>query len=335
MNLKGRNFLKLLDYTEEEILYLLDLSKRFKQMKKDNILHKYLEGKNIVLLFEKTSTRTRCSFEIAGKDLGMGVTYLDAASSQMGKKESIRDTAKVLGRLYDGIEYRGYGQDIIEQLAKDADVPTWNGLTDEFHPTQMVGDLFTIREHFGYLKGLNLTFVGDGRNNVANSLMVACAKTGINYTCLAPIELYPARSLFETCREIATKNGSTITITSDLNKGVTNANILYTDVWVSMGEPEEIWEQRISMLKPYQVNQKMMELTNDNCIFLHCLPSFHDLNTTIGKDIYEKFGLREMEVTNDIFNSDKSLVFQEAENRMHTIKAIMYATMTAGDIDEK
>ncbi len=335
MNLKGRNFLKLLDYTEEEILYLLDLSKRFKQMKKDNILHKYLEGKNIVLLFEKTSTRTRCSFEIAGKDLGMGVTYLDAASSQMGKKESIRDTAKVLGRLYDGIEYRGYGQDIIEQLAKDAGVPTWNGLTDEFHPTQMIGDLFTIREHFGYLKGLNLTFVGDGRNNVANSLMVACAKMGINYTCLAPNELYPARSLFETCNEIATKNGSTITITSDLNKGVTNANILYTDVWVSMGEPEEIWEQRINMLEPYQVNQKMMELANENCIFLHCLPSFHDLNTTIGKEIYEKFGLREMEVTNDIFNSDKSLVFQEAENRMHTIKAIMYATMAAGDIDEK
>ncbi|MDD2378076.1 MAG: ornithine carbamoyltransferase [Bacilli bacterium] len=335
MNLKGRNFLKLLDYTEEEILYLLDLSKRFKQMKKDNILHKYLEGKNIVLLFEKTSTRTRCSFEVAGKDLGMGVTYLDAASSQMGKKESIRDTAKVLGRLYDGIEYRGYGQDIIEQLAKDAGVPTWNGLTDEFHPTQMIGDLFTIREHFGYLKGLNLTFVGDGRNNVANSLMVACAKMGINYTCLAPNELYPARSLFETCNEIATKNGSTITITSDLNKGVTNANILYTDVWVSMGEPEEIWEQRINMLEPYQVNQKMMELANENCIFLHCLPSFHDLNTTIGKEIYEKFGLREMEVTNDIFNSDKSLVFQEAENRMHTIKAIMYATMAAGDIDEK
>jgi ornithine carbamoyltransferase len=248
MNLKGKNFLKLLDYSEEEIRYLLDLAKKFKAMKKNNIPHKYLEGKNIVLLFEKTSTRTRCSFEVAGLDLGMGVTYLDAASSQMGKKESIEDTAKVLGRLYDGIEYRGYDQEIVELLARYSGVPTWNGLTTEFHPTQMIGDLLTIEEHFGHLKGLNFTFVGDSRNNVANSLMVACAKMGINYTCLAPAELYPSELLIKTCKEIAIKNGSTINITSDLTEGVTDANVIYTDVWVSMGEPEEMWEKRINLL---------------------------------------------------------------------------------------
>lgn len=335
MSLKGRNFLKLLDFSNEEIRHLLELSKKFKYMKRNNIPHKYLEGKNIVLLFEKTSTRTRCSFEVAGLDLGMGVTYLDAQSSQMGKKESIEDTAKVLGRLYDGIEYRGFGQDIVEQLAKYAGVPTWNGLTNEFHPTQMIGDLLTIEEHFGYLKGLNLTFVGDGRNNVANSLMVACAKMGINYTCLAPAELFPNASLIETCKQIAEENNATITITSDVKEGVNNANVIYTDVWVSMGEPDEIWEKRINLLKPYQVNKELMDMANPNCIFLHCLPSFHDLNTTIGKDIYNKFGLKEMEVTDEVFNSPKSLVFEEAENRMHTIKAIMYATMADGDLDEK
>ncbi|MDD4809504.1 MAG: ornithine carbamoyltransferase, partial [Bacilli bacterium] len=275
MSLKGRNFLKLLDYQEEEILHILDLSQKFKDMKKNNIPHRYLEGKNIVLLFEKTSTRTRCAFEVAGLDLGMGVTYLDASSSQMGKKESIEDTAKVLGRMYDGIEYRGYGQNIVEKLAKYAKVPTWNGLTNEYHPTQMIGDLLTIKEHFGYLKGLNLTFVGDGRNNVANSLMVACAKMGINYTCIAPNELYPIESLVDTCNEIASKNDCKIKITSDIKDGVAKSNIIYTDVWVSMGEPEGIWEKRINLLKPYQVNQKMMKMANDNCIFLHCLPSFH------------------------------------------------------------
>ncbi len=335
MNLKGRNFLKLLDYSSEEIRYLLDLSKKFKSMKRNNINHKYLEGKNIVLLFEKTSTRTRCSFEVAGLDLGMGVTYLDAQSSQMGKKESIEDTAKVLGRLYDGIEYRGYGQEIVEELAKYSNVPTWNGLTNEFHPTQMLGDLLTIEEHFGNLKGLNLTFVGDGRNNVANSLMVACAKMGMNYTCLAPAELYPAESLIEMCKQIANENGSTINITSDVNIGANNANIIYTDVWVSMGEPEEIWAQRIQLLKPYQVNKELLDMANQNCIFLHCLPSFHNLDTKIGKEINEKFGLSEMEVTDEVFSSTKSLVFEEAENRMHTIKAIMYATMTDDDLINK
>jgi ornithine carbamoyltransferase len=328
MNLKGRNFLKLLDYTTEEIKYLLYLSQRFKDLKKNNIPHKYLEGKNIALLFEKTSTRTRCSFEVAAMDLGMGVTYLDAASSQMGHKESIEDTAKVLGRLYDGIEYRGYGQDIVEELAKYSGVPTWNGLTNEFHPTQMLGDFLTIKEHFGYLKGLNLTFVGDGRNNVANSLMVSCAKLGINYTCLAPDKLHPSPDLIETCREIAKQNDVNITITNNIEEGVKNANVIYTDVWFSMGEPEEIWEERINLLKPYQVNTEMMEMANFNCIFLHCLPSFHDTNTKVGKKIYEKYGLSAMEVTDEVFNSEKSLVFEEAENRMHTIKAIMYATLS-------
>ncbi len=335
MNLKGRNFLKLLDYSEEEIRHVLDLSKKFKYMKRNNIPHKYLEGKNIVLLFEKTSTRTRCSFEVAGFDLGMNVTYLDSASSQMGKKESIEDTAKVLGRLYDGIEYRGYGQDIVEELAKHAGVPTWNGLTNEFHPTQMIGDLLTIEEHFGHLKGLNLTYVGDGRNNVANSLMVASAKMGINYTCLAPSELYPEEKLIHTCREIASRNGSIIKITSDTLEGVTNANIIYTDVWVSMGEPDEVWTKRINLLKDYQVNMEMMSKTSENSIFLHCLPSFHNLKTTIGKEMNTKFGVTEMEVTDEVFNSSKSLVFEEAENRMHTIKAIMYATMSDEEINEK
>lgn len=332
MNLKGRNFLKLLDYTEEEIRHLIDLSKKFKYMKRNNIPHKYLKGKNIALLFEKTSTRTRCSFEVAGFDLGMNVTYLDANSSQMGKKESIEDTSKVLGRLYDGIEYRGYGQTIVETLAEHAGVPVWNGLTTEFHPTQMIGDLLTIEEHFGHLKGLNFTYVGDGRNNVANSLMVACAKMGINYTCLAPSELYPEEKLIETCRAIAEKNECKINITNNLEEGARNADIIYTDVWVSMGEPEEMWIKRINMLKEYQVNDNMMNMTNPNSIFLHCLPSFHDLNTTIAKDIHSKYGLTEMEVTDSVFRSSKSLVFEEAENRMHTIKAIMYATMSDEEI---
>ncbi len=327
MNLSGRNFLKLLDYSSDEIRYLLDLSKDLKEKKKNGINHEYLKGKNIVLLFEKTSTRTRCSFEVAGYDLGMHVTYLDPKASQMGKKESIEDTAKVLGRMYDGIEYRGYDQEIVEELARYAGVPVWNGLTTEFHPTQMIGDLLTIEEHFGHLKGLNLTFMGDGRNNVANSLMVACSKMGINFTCCAPGELFPSEELIEVCKSIAFDNGSTIKMTNDVNVGAKDADIIYTDVWVSMGEPEEIWKSRIELLKDYQVNENMFSLAHEDAIFLHCLPSFHDLKTEIGKDIYEKYGLDSMEVTNDVFLSSRSKVFEEAENRMHTIKAIMYATM--------
>ena len=328
MNLKGRSFLKLLDYSEEEIRHLLDLSKKFKNMKKNNIPHKYLEGKNIALLFEKTSTRTRCSFEVAGFDLGMNVTYLDSASSQMGKKESTEDTAKVLGRLYDGIEYRGYGQDIVEELAKYAGVPVWNGLTDEFHPTQMLADFLTIEEKFGYLKGLNLVFVGDIRNNAGNSLMVASSKLGVNFTACGPKDLWPSEELVNTCKQIAEKNGCTINITDDLNQAINNSDIIYTDVWVSMGEPEEIWEKRINLLKSYQINNSIMSLAKPTAIFMHALPSFHDLKTTIGKQIYEKYGLPEMEVSNEVFNSSKSVVFDEAENRMHTIKALMYATMS-------
>ena len=327
VDLRGRNFLKLLDFSEEEIRYLLDLAKDLKHKKRNHINHEYLKGKNVALLFEKTSTRTRCSFEVAAYDLGMHATYLDPKASQMGKKESIEDTAKVLGRMYDGIEYRGFGQDIVEDLGKYAGVPVWNGLTTEFHPTQMIGDLLTIEEHFGHLKGINLVFMGDARNNVANSLMVASAKMGLNYTCVAPKELFPSEELVNTCREIAEKNGCTIKLTSDVRDGVSNADVIYTDVWVSMGESDDIWAKRIELLRPYQVNEECFKYANSDAIFLHCLPSFHDLNTEIGKDIHDKFGLTAMEVTDDIFLSDKSKVFEEAENRMHTIKAIMYATL--------
>ena len=333
MNLQGRSFLKLLDYTEEEIRYLLDLSHKLKQEKKEGMQKPYLKGKNIVLLFEKTSTRTRCAFEVAGYDLGMGVTYLDPASSQMGKKESIEDTAKVLGRMYDGIEYRGFEQEIVENLGKNAGVPVWNGLTNEFHPTQMLADLMTIEENFGYLKGLKLVFCGDARNNVANSLMVACSKMGINFTALSPKELRPNTNLIEECRQIALKNNCVINFTDNKDEALKNANVIYTDVWVSMGESDDIWKERINLLKPYQVNKEMLDLANPNAIFLHCLPSFHDLNTTIGREIYEKFNLKEMEVTDEVFLSDKSKVFVEAENRMHTIKAILLATL-GGNISE-
>lgn len=332
MNLTGRNFLKLLDYTPEEIRYLLDLSKDLKNKKKSGISHKYLPNKNIVLLFEKTSTRTRCAFEVAALDLGMGVTYLDPNASQMGKKESIADTAKVLGRMYDGIEYRGYSQTIVEELAKNAGVPVWNGLTTEFHPTQMLADIMTVEENFGYLKGLKLVFMGDARNNVANSLMVVCAKMGINFVACAPRELWPQEELVNTCKEIASINGCTITLEEDVSIATKSANVIYTDVWVSMGEPDEVWASRIKLLSPYQVNMSVMSNASENAIFLHCLPSFHDLNTTIGKEIYEKFGLKEMEVTDEVFNSPKSKVFDEAENRLHTIKAVVYATMR--DINE-
>ena len=325
--MRGRHFLKLLDFTPAEIRYLLDLSRDFKNMKRAGTPHRYLEGKNIVLLFEKTSTRTRCSFEVAGMDLGMGVTYLDPGSSQMGKKESIPDTARVLGRMYDGIEYRGFSQELVETLAHYAGVPVWNGLTDQFHPTQMLADLLTIEEHFGHLKGLNFTYMGDARNNMGNSLMVACAKMGLNFTACAPKELFPAQELVDTCKAIAAENGCTVTLTEDVKEGTSNADILYTDIWVSMGEPDSVWETRIKLLKPYQVNAAAMANAKPTAIFMHCLPSFHDTKTTIGAEIAEKFGITEMEVSDEVFESKRSVVFDEAENRMHTIKAVMYATL--------
>ena len=327
MDLRGRSFLTLLDYTEEEINYLLELSKEFKNKKKEGIEHKYLTNKNIVLLFEKTSTRTRCAFEVAGLDLGMGVTYLEPGSSQMGKKESIADTAKVLGRMYDGIEYRGFDQTIVEELANNANVPVWNGLTTQFHPTQMLADVLTIKENFGYLKGIKLVFMGDARNNVANSLMVVSAKLGMHFVACAPKELWPNQELVDKCKKIASESGATIELNSDVTSAVTNADVIYTDVWVSMGEKEEVWQERIKLLTPYKVTQDVMNKANENAIFLHCLPSFHDLKTTIGKEIYEKYGLEDMEVTDEVFSSPKSKVFDEAENRLHTIKAVVYATM--------
>ena len=327
VNLRGKSYLKLLDFTPAEIRYLLDLSKDFKSMKRSGVPHKYLDGKNIVLLFEKTSTRTRCSFEVAGRDLGMGVTYLDPGSSQMGKKESIPDTARVLGRMYDGIEYRGYSQQLVEELAKYAGVPVWNGLTDQFHPTQMLADLLTIEEKLGRLKGVNFTYMGDARNNMGNSLMVACAKMGLNFTACAPKALFPAQELVDTCRAIAAENSCTVTLTEDVKEGTANADVIYTDIWVSMGEPDGVWAERISLLTPYQVNAAAMKNAKDTAIFMHCLPSFHDTRTTIGAEIAQKFGISEMEVTDEVFESRQSVVFDEAENRMHTIKAVMYATL--------
>lgn len=327
INLKGKSFLKLLDFSSDEIRYLLDLSKELKDKKKKGILHKDLEGKNIVLLFEKTSTRTRCAFEVAGNDLGMGVTYLDPNSSQMGHKESIEDTAKVLGRMFDGIEYRGFEQDIVEKLAKYSGVPVWNGLTTEFHPTQMLADVMTIEENFGSSKGLKLVFMGDARNNVANSLMVVSAKLGINFVACGPKENMPSAELVEKCKVIAKENASTITIIDDVIAATKDADVIYTDIWVSMGEDKSIWGDRIKLLSPYQVNKSVMQNAKASAIFLHCLPSFHDLNTTVAKNIYDKYGLKEMEVTDEVFMSSQSKVFDEAENRLHTIKAVMYATL--------
>lgn len=327
INLRGKSFLKLLDFSAQEIRYLLDLSKNFKDMKRTGTPHKYLTGKNIVLLFEKTSTRTRCAFEVAGMDLGLGVTYLDPAGSQMGKKESIPDTARVLGRMYDGIEYRGYSQELVQILSDYAGVPVWNGLTDQFHPTQMLADLLTIEEKFGRLAGLKFTYMGDARNNMGNSLMVACAKMGLHFTACAPKELFPEQALVDTCKRIAGESGGSVILTEDVAAGTRDADILYTDIWVSMGEPDEVWETRIKLLKPYQVNAAAMANAKDTAIFMHCLPSFHDTKTTIGAEIAKKFGLNEMEVTDEVFESKRSIVFDEAENRMHTIKAVIYATL--------
>ncbi|MCM1568766.1 MAG: ornithine carbamoyltransferase [Roseburia sp.] len=327
MNLKGRDFLKLLDFTSEEILYLLDLAADLKEKKKKGIPVDTLKGKNVALIFEKTSTRTRCAFETAAHDLGMGSTYLDPAGSQIGKKESIADTARVLSGMFEGIEYRGFGQEIVEELAKYAKVPVWNGLTNEFHPTQMLADLLTIREHFGYLKGIRLTYMGDARYNMGNSLMVACAKMGMHFTACTTSKYFPESELTARCREIAKQTGGSITLTEDVTEGTKATEVIYTDVWVSMGEPDEVWEERIRDLSPYQVNRKVMENAGEQAIFLHCLPAFHDLNTKIGAEMGRRFGITEMEVTDEVFESPRSLVFEEAENRMHTIKAVMAATL--------
>ena len=328
VDLKGRNFLKLLDFTQEEILYLIDLAADLKKKKKDGVLTQDMHrGKNVALIFEKTSTRTRCSFEVAAHDLGMGTTYLDPSGSQIGKKESIADTARVLGRMYDGIEYRGYGQDIVEELAKYAGVPVWNGLTNEFHPTQMLADVLTIREKLGRIKGVKLTYMGDARYNMGNSLMIACAKMGMHFVACTTKDYFPNEELVAQCREYAKESGGSVTLTEDVESGTKGADVLYTDVWVSMGEPEEVWAERIKALSPYQINKKVMENAGPQAIFMHCLPAFHDLETGIGRQVYEKFGMSELEVTDEVFESEASVVFDEAENRMHTIKAVMTATL--------
>ncbi len=327
VNVRGRSFLTLLDYTPEEINYLLNLAAEFKRMKANGVEHKWLTDKQVVLLFEKTSTRTRCAFEVGARDLGMGVTFLDPGSSQMGKKESLADTAKVLGRMYDGIEYRGFKQSVVEDLARYSGVPVWNGLTDDFHPTQMLADILTVKEEFGDVRGRKLTFFGDARNNVANSLMVVCAKLGMHFCACGPKELMPKAELVEKCQAVAAETGAVLEFTSDVAQGAKDCDVLYTDIWVSMGEPDSVWEQRIKLLLPYQVNQKVMDMAKPTAIFMHCLPSFHDRDTTIGEDIYQKYGLEAMEVTDDVFLGKHARQFDEAENRMHTIKAVMYATL--------
>jgi len=325
--MKGKHFLKLLDLTPAQINDLLDLAADFKAKKKAGIPHKLCEGKNIVLLFEKDSTRTRCAFEVAGADLGMSVTYLGPSGSQMGKKESIADTARVLGRMYDGIEYRGFGQSIVEDLAKYAGVPVWNGLTNEFHPTQILADFLTIREHCGSLSGKKLVYMGDARFNMGNSLMVGCAKMGMHFVACAPEKYFPDAELIAQCQAIATETGAKLEFITDPMVATAGADVIYTDVWVSMGEPDSVWEERIKELTPYRVTSQLMENAGAQCRFMHCLPAFHDLNTTIGKQIYDKFGITCMEVTDEVFESDASIVFDEAENRMHTIKAVMAATL--------
>jgi len=327
MDLKGKHFLKLLDFTPAEIAGLLDLAADLKQKKKQGIPHRLCEGKSIALIFEKTSTRTRCAFEVAAADLGMHPTYLDPNGSQIGKKESIADTARVLGRMYDGIEYRGFGQEIVEELAKHAGVPVWNGLTNEFHPTQILADFLTVREYFGSLKGKKLVYMGDARYNMGNSLMVGCAKMGMHFVACAPKAYFPNEELVKTCRAIAAETGATVELCEDPTVAVKGADVIYTDVWVSMGEPDSVWNERIKALTPYRVTMELMKLAGEQCRFMHCLPAFHDLNTVIGKQIYEKFGIDCMEVTDEVFESDRSIVFDEAENRMHTIKAVMAATL--------
>ena len=327
MNLQGRNFLKLLDFTPEEIGCFLDRAAELKAEKKAGMLHRHHEGKNIALIFEKTSTRTRCAFEVAARDLGMGVTYLDPSGSQIGKKESIADTARVLGRMYDGIEYRGFGQEIVEELARHAGVPVWNGLTNEFHPTQILADFMTIREHFGTLAGKTLVYMGDARFNMGNSLMVGCAKMGLHFVACAPKKYQPDAALVAECLAIAEQTGATVTLTDDPIAAVKNADVIYTDVWVSMGEPVEVWEERIAELSPYQVNAALMAAAKPETVFMHCLPAFHDLKTVVGREMGERFGRDAMEVTDEVFESERSIVFDEAENRMHTIKAVMDLTL--------
>ena len=327
IDLKGKSFLTLLDFSPEEIAYMLDSAAEFKKLKKEGKSHRIHEGKNVALIFEKTSTRTRCAFEVAATDLGMHSVYLDSKGSQIGKKESIRDTAKVLGRRFDGIEYRGFGQERVEELAKESGVPVWNGLTDQFHPTQILATLLTIKEHFGKLKGIKLCFMGDARFNMGVSMMIGCAKMGLDYIACAPEKYFPPLSMVEKCKKIAEENGGSITLETDVMKATKDVDVIYTDVWVSMGEKEEVWKERIEDLLPYQVNSTLMENGGEDTIFLHCLPSFHDLETEIGLDIYKKYGLKEMEVTDKVFRSPQSLVFEEAENRMHTIKAVMALTL--------
>lgn len=329
MDLQGRHFLKLLDFTPEEISYMVDVAAKLKAMKKSGEPMDVLRGKNIALIFEKTSTRTRCSFEVAAHDLGMGATYLSPSVSQIGKKESIADTARVLGRMYEGIEYRGYGQEIVDELAKYAGVPVWNGLTNEFHPTQMLADLLTIKEHFGYMKGIKVAYMGDARYNMGNSWMVTCAKMGMHFVACTTKDYFPDPELVKTCEEIAKETGGSITLTEDAMEGTKGADVIYTDVWVSMGEPAEIWASRIKDLTPYQVNKKIMDNAGEQAIFMHCLPAFHDLKTEIGLEISKQFGMDELEVTDEVFESEQSLVFDEAENRMHTIKAVMAVTLGA------
>ena len=327
MNLKGRDFLKLLDFTTEEITYFLDLAAELKAKKKAGIPHRLCEGKNVALIFEKDSTRTRCAFEVAASDLGMGSTYLGPTGSQIGKKESIADTARVLSGMFDGIEYRGFGQTLVEELAQYAKVPVWNGLTNEFHPTQILADFLTIKEKLGKLKGVNFVYMGDSRYNMGNSLMVGCAKLGMNFTACAPAKYFPDAALIAECEKVAKETGATLRFETDPMVATKNADVLYTDVWVSMGEPAEVWAERIKELSPYAVTAALMKNAAPTAIFMHCLPAFHDLKTTIGKDIYEKFGLTSMEVTDEVFESAQSVVFDEAENRMHTIKAVMAATL--------
>ena len=327
MTLKGRNFLTLKDFTPEEITYLIDLAEVFKDKKKKGIAVDELKGKNVALIFEKTSTRTRCAFEVAAHDLGMSTTYLDPMGSQIGKKESIEDTAKVLGRMFDGIEYRGFGQSIVECLAEYAGVPVWNGLTNEYHPTQILADMLTIREYFGSLQGKTLAYMGDARYNMGNSLMIGCAKLGMNFRAVAPKDYFPDEALVKQCEEWAKESHGSVTLTTDVNEGTKGADAVYTDVWVSMGEPDNVWEERISELSPYRVTMDVMKNAAENAIFMHCLPAFHNLDTKIGAEIGKKFGLSEMEVTDEVFKAYDRSIFDEAENRMHTIKAVMAATL--------